>query len=262
MSPTADPPPRHVFVASDALTATDCERVRSAMATGVSHDAEVLDEASEIRQEARRAADVDVPEDVLALVESCLDSYRDAIGAFHARALHEREGAGFLRYDAGGFYGPHVDRADLPSWPDAAQRSVTVVLFLNSSQETDAAGDFTGGRLRIFPAGPSGAAVDIAPTRGLLVAFPAEMVHEVTVVTSGRRDAVIDWFYEARNANDSFRLRDGSSAAGDGPTAPARGRRGRRKPARSGARRTPRRSSPAWIPCDRPDPSRSGSSRR
>lgn len=195
MPPIADVPPGRLFVAADALGEQDCERVRSAMTAGATHAAEVLDDASEIRPEARRAADVEVADDVLALVESRLDSYRDAIGAFYARALHAREGSGFLRYDDGGFYGPHVDRADVPSWPDAAWRSITVVLFLNSSQETDPAGGFTGGLLRLFPLGPCGAAVDIAPRRGLLVAFPAEMLHEVTRVTSGRRDAVIDWFY-------------------------------------------------------------------
>ena len=195
MSRNTEPSVDRLFMAADALAADECERVRSAMSDGASHAAEVLDQASEIRQEARRADDIEVPDDVLALVESRLDSYRDAIGLFYTRALHAREGSGFLRYDAGGFYGPHVDRAQVPSWPDAARRAITIVLFLNSSREIDPAGEFGGGRLRIFPAGPSGPAVDIAPRRGTLVAFPAEMLHEVTIVTSGRRDAVIDWFY-------------------------------------------------------------------
>ena len=70
----------------------------------------------------------------------------------------------------------------MASWPEAARRSVAVVLFLN--------GDFEGGLLRLF----AGETIEIAPQAGLLVAFPADLLHEVTVV-SGTRDAVVDWFY-------------------------------------------------------------------
>jgi predicted 2-oxoglutarate/Fe(II)-dependent dioxygenase YbiX len=34
------------------------------------------------------------------------------------------------------------------------------------------------------------------PTRGTLVAFPADMLHEVTPVVEGTRNAVVDWFRE------------------------------------------------------------------
>jgi predicted 2-oxoglutarate/Fe(II)-dependent dioxygenase YbiX len=42
---------------------------------------------------------------------------------------------------------------------------------------------------------PDGAEpIDIVPQRGLLVAFPAETVHEVLPVIDGHRDTVVDWF--------------------------------------------------------------------
>ena len=58
---------------------------------------------------------------------------------------------------------------------------------------SEAGGAVRGGILRLFPdeADP----IDVLPTRGTLVAFPADMPHEVTPVTSGRRDAIVDWFY-------------------------------------------------------------------
>jgi predicted 2-oxoglutarate/Fe(II)-dependent dioxygenase YbiX len=131
----------------------------------------------------------------MAFVESCLDARRDEIAAFFRIRLRRREGAGLLRYEPGGFYGRHVDRAEMPSWPDAARRAITIVLFLNSSREAEATGDFTGGRLRVFPSGASGDSVDIVPTEGTLVAFPSCTPHEVTPVIDGCRDAVVDWFY-------------------------------------------------------------------
>lgn len=195
MSPSPDRSDAvQLFTAGNVLTAEECKAIQRAMNTGTRTPAEVLDEGTEVEADARRASDVDVPDEVVALVEARLDSYRDAIGAFYRRHLRAREGAGFLRYEIGGFYGPHVDRANVASWPDAARRQITIVLFLNSSRDADAAGEFAGGRLRLFPNGIECAPVDIVPRQGMLVAFPATIAHEVTEVRQGRRDAVVDWF--------------------------------------------------------------------
>jgi predicted 2-oxoglutarate/Fe(II)-dependent dioxygenase YbiX len=45
----------------------------------------------------------------------------------------------------------------------------------------------------VFPRG-SGSPVEIVPKRGMLVAFPADAVHEVSPVVDGCRDTVVDWF--------------------------------------------------------------------
>ena len=54
----------------------------------------------------------------------------------------------------GGFYRPHVDRADSPAWPDAARRQVATIVFLGSSAPADEGGCFEGGVLRLYPGGP------------------------------------------------------------------------------------------------------------
>jgi predicted 2-oxoglutarate/Fe(II)-dependent dioxygenase YbiX len=46
--------------------------------------------------------------------------------------------------------------------------------------------------LRLLP--DNAPSIDIVPRRGLLVAFPADTVHEVLPVTGGHRDTVVDWF--------------------------------------------------------------------
>ena len=73
------------------------------------------------------------------------------------------------------------------------KRQVTIVLFLESSREIEPSGGFSGGVLRLFP--DDGDPIEIVAKGGTLVAFPASMPHEVTRVTSGRRDAIVDWFY-------------------------------------------------------------------
>jgi len=184
-----------VFTVVNALDDATCRRIQASMDAGASQPAEVLHHTIDVEEYARRAIDVEVVDEVVALVESCFDARRDAIAAFFGCPLQGREGAGFLRYESGGFYGPHVDRADVSSWPGAALREITVVMFLNSSRDADPGGDFTGGRLRLYPDGANADVRDIVPRRGLLVAFRAALPHEVTPVSAGRRDAVIDWFY-------------------------------------------------------------------
>jgi SM-20-related protein len=163
------------------------------MDAGVPEEAEVLDEGFEIQEDVRRATQIEVDEAVLAMVETTIDAMRDPIASFYGVTLWSREGASILRYQTGGFYRPHVDRAHVPSWPLTEQRQITVVLFLESSREADPSGGFDGGILRLFP--DKGEPIDIVPKGGTLVAFPAEMRHEVTRVTAGCRDTVVDWFY-------------------------------------------------------------------
>src|SRR5262245_34078171 len=148
-----------VFTLEDALDADRCRWVRAAMDAGAGEQAGVLNDGG-----GRLAIDVAVSEDVIAFVESRLDAQRDRIAAFFHLTLLGREGAGFLRYEAGGFYGPHVDRAEMPSWPDASHRAITIVLFLNSSREAEETGDFGGGCLCVFGgwlSGLGGSLVDV-----------------------------------------------------------------------------------------------------
>ena len=160
------------------------------MDEGVDESAEVLAGDIERQDAVRLAALIEIDEAIRIGVETRLDAARGAIAAFHGVRLGAREGAGFIRYPDGGFYRSHRDRATTPAWPDAARRRIALVVFLNSSNGD--AGGFSGGTLRLFvDASP----VDVCPQAGLLVAFPADALHEVTAVHGGTRDAIVDWFY-------------------------------------------------------------------
>jgi predicted 2-oxoglutarate/Fe(II)-dependent dioxygenase YbiX len=150
--------------------------------------AEILAQDISLDTDARRVLTVDVDAGTLAFVAQALDAEREVLRSVFEMPLGEREGAGFLRYHAGGFYGPHRDRGDSPAWPDANRRLIAAVVFLND--------EFSGGALRIH--GEDGAR-DITPRQGSLVAFPADTLHEVLAVTDGTRDTIVDWFYEATN---------------------------------------------------------------
>ena len=150
------------------------------MDDGIADAAEVIDGEIEQQGDVRRAASIEVDAHTLAVVERRLDEVRASVGAFFGISVTGREGAGFLRYGPGGFYRPHFDRAEVAAWPGAARRRITAVVFLNS-------GDFAGGVLRVGDQ-------PIVPETGMLAAFPADTVHEVTPVRDGVRDTIVDWY--------------------------------------------------------------------
>ena len=163
------------------------------MDAGTPEPSEVLGGGMTLDEEVRRAAHIDIDTRVLQVIEDRLDAAAPAIGRFYGLQLTEREGTGLLRYPAGGFYKPHRDYAINTAWPGAARRRIAVVVFLASSRDEEASGLFGGGWLRLFP--DDGDAIDLKPRQGTLVAFPADTLHEVTVVGDGLRDTLVDWFY-------------------------------------------------------------------
>lgn len=183
------------FLADGFLADDECLACVWAMDAGVREESEVLGAGAESRQDVRHAETIEVERAVLSLVEERLDRYRDRVARHFGVNLTSREGAGFVRYLEGGFYRPHVDRVDSPAWPDAARRQVAAIVFLGSSAAVDEGGCFEGGTLLLYPGGPESTPIEVVPRRGMLVAFPATLLHEVTVVERGVRDAIVDWFY-------------------------------------------------------------------
>jgi len=181
-----------IFIAEHVVDDATCRRVQAAMDTGVREPTEIIDGDMTLVEDVRRASHIEVPPAIFELIDAHLDAQREAVGAFFELRLDGREGVNLLRYEAGGFYKPHVDRAHMPAWPPAAHRALTVVLFLESSRDEDPTGGFSGGVLRLFPDGSE--PVDIVPRRGMLVAFPADTLHEVSPVVDGHRDTIVDWF--------------------------------------------------------------------
>ena len=164
------------------------------MDAGVAEHAEILQQGIHREGGVRRAMLVEPASRLINDLDARLEACREGVATFFGIALGGCEGVGFIRYPTGGFYRPHRDRGDDPEWKPAARRAVALVLFLNGSRDGGGAGDFDGGVLRLFL---SHGDVDVVPESGLLVAFPANVLHEVTEVRGGIRDTVVTWFYDA-----------------------------------------------------------------
>ena len=186
-----------VLVIDGVLNEDACEQIRHAMDRGTPEAAEILDQEIELQEDVRRTSHIEVDRKTLRQLEQTLDEQHERIERFFGLRLPAREGVSLLRYTAGGFFKPHRDHGDVDSWPDAARRRVSLVLFLCSSREIDAHGTFSGGALRLHAGvAPASASHDIHPRAGTLVAFLSTILHEVLPVDDGIRDTVVDWCYD------------------------------------------------------------------
>lgn len=113
------------------------------------------------------------------------ESLRLAVNREMYLGLHEYEGHVTV-YPPGTFYQRHVDQ-----FQDAAQRKLSVILYLNDPGWSQA----DGGELRLFLPGNGGEeTLDVLPAGGTLVVFLShEIPHEV-LVTRRERYSLTGWF--------------------------------------------------------------------
>jgi len=182
------------FRQSKFLTPAHCVEIRLGMDGGEIEPAEVLAGGIQRDVAVRVASLVEPPGNLAEGIGAKLDGCRTRVAEVLGMSLGEREGAGFIRYPAGGFYRPHRDRGDDPQWQPASRRAAALVLFLNASRASGGGGDFDGGVLRLHLPDEI---IDVFPEPGLLIAFPADVLHEVTEVRDGTRDTIVDWYYDA-----------------------------------------------------------------
>jgi predicted 2-oxoglutarate/Fe(II)-dependent dioxygenase YbiX len=176
------------------LDEAQCERVRRAMDAGTPEAAEILEGGFARNEEVRRASHVEVDEDTHAFLEQCFELQRLRLAVFFGDVPGEREGVSLLRYTSGGLFKRHRDWGVVSSWPDAARRRISVILFLTTSRDANPSGTFSGGALRLFDEDGQ-LSREIHSEAGTLVAFPSTTLHEVLPVTDGVRDTAVDWFY-------------------------------------------------------------------
>src|SRR3954462_8719265 len=130
-----------------------CDRIRTSMDRGRRSAAEVVDGDYRVDVEARRASEVEMEDEALADVDATVRSACAQVARFFSLPLSHNEGPSLLRYDPGGFCGPHAARLRLASrrWP----RRISVVLFLTTAVDGD------GGTLPVYSGGRAIAPLDI-----------------------------------------------------------------------------------------------------
>lgn len=102
----------------------------------------------------------------------------------------------FSRYLPGMAYGPHVDNALMGESPQT-RIDLAFTLFLSGPDA------YEGGELAVDE--PAGTRAFKLPA-GALVLYPANSLHQVTTVTSGRRDVAVGWLQSMVREHERRRI--------------------------------------------------------
>ena len=146
----------------------------------------------------RRTKLAEVSSESLTLIRSRLLAAKARLADHFGRELSGLQEPQFLVYREGDFFRPHSDTSDKPTEANyVRERLVSTVIFVNGETEEREPIGYGGGALAFFGLmGDGGDAVGLPLTgqAGLLVAFPAELVHGVLPVTRGERCTIATWF--------------------------------------------------------------------
>jgi len=98
----------------------------------------------------------------------------------------------FLEYKKGDYFLPHTD--------EQAHRKLNISIYLNSQTVEPSNTNYTGGELKIYNLIQSpnwkNRGFSIPGIQGMLIAYPANLVHEVTAVETGYRYAIVSRFLD------------------------------------------------------------------
>ena len=97
-----------------AMDEATCRRVQAAMDAGVREPTEVIGDDMTLVEDVRSACHIEVPPAVFELIDAHLDAQRLAVATFFQWRLMAVKASTSSGYEPGGFYKPHVDRADFP----------------------------------------------------------------------------------------------------------------------------------------------------
>jgi len=196
-----------LLVIPDFLDADQIGALRTEMLIGLAERARVekpggidcVDEA------VRKTGSIEVSKRVASDIKSRLLGLMPRLEQHFNRRLAGCEPPSFLIYDPSDFFIAHADGGDFCGrGKGARRRRVSAVIFLNEQSSEPAEGAYGRGELTFHGLleGPhwERCAFPLPAEPGLLVAFPAEMIHEVSAVSHGRRLTVVTWFYAAEPA--------------------------------------------------------------
>jgi SM-20-related protein len=183
---------------ADVVDGVLLKRLRVAMTSRASSPAEVvLGGRQGVIERARRTRSVAVPENLATPTWRRLDELRPRLEARFSSRLYGCEPPQFLRYEVGDRFIAHRDVATLTGEP-YSRRRVSVVLFVTGREPDVASTDTAGGQLVFFDTSPSATwqncRVPVHAPAGTAVAFPSDVIHEVTPVRRGQRLSVVTWF--------------------------------------------------------------------
>lgn len=190
-----------LFVRPNFLSDVECRRLQAEVQSAQTVAATVGDDSGTtyvVDEATRRTGWASVPETTFSFVQSRLEALKPALEEHFGTTLRECQRPQFLVYRSGDFFDLHRDSIDTPEAAEFSKsRRVSVIVFLNKQADGAEPGDYRGGSLTFHGMmGDRDTKIGFPVTGrpGVLIAFPANVLHEVTPVTSGERYTIASWF--------------------------------------------------------------------
>jgi SM-20-related protein len=199
--PGSDPPAHpNLFLLRDFLDPQACATLRAEADSAPTTPAPVYIQGSpgHVHEDVRRTTSLHPSDGTITQIQTLLLQQKTALENFFGLHLADCERPQFLRYREGDFFVRHRDgNTQQLEFDHLKIRRISIVVCLNDSSPTPQVDTFCGGSLNFYAPDDDvteSAVFSLAAETGLLVAFPAETLHEVMPVTHGERFTIISWF--------------------------------------------------------------------
>ncbi len=185
-----------VYIDQEFLSKDECEEIRQAIRGGEQVAANVYskrDQSRKIDPEKRQSLFANVPATLAAKTDRKIEALRPRLEEkFNERFAAQMEAAKFLLYREGHFFAPHTD--------DQLGRRVNLSIYLNDQTDHGGDGTYSGGELKLYGLVDrpewNNRGMSLRGQGGMLVAYRADLVHEVTPVLCGERYAIVARFLQ------------------------------------------------------------------
>ena len=186
--------PFNLFLLRNFLEADACAKLKAELVLSPTTQAPVYIEGTEgvIHETVRKTTSLHPPAETITRVHQRLLTQKSALEDHFRLNLTDCEPPQFLRYERGDFFVRHQDgNTKQLDFDHLRVRRISIVVFLNDFSVEPQANCYSGGLLNFYDEEDT---FGLQGETGLLVAFAAETLHEVSQVTDGERFTIISWF--------------------------------------------------------------------
>ena len=190
----SDPAHFNLFLLRNFLDADACANLKAELNESPTTQAPVYIEGTEgtIHKDIRKTTSLHPSAETFTKVHERLLGQKSALEAHFGLTLKDCEPPQFLRYEEGDFFVRHQDgNTHQLDFDHLRIRRISIVVFLNDFSVEPETNCYSGGLLQFYD---QESTYGLPGEIGLLVAFSADTLHEVSPVTSGERFTIISWF--------------------------------------------------------------------
>jgi len=190
----SDPAHFNLFLLRNFLDADACANLKAELNQSPTTQAPVYIEGTEgtIHENIRKTTSLHPSQETKSQVHERLLRQKSALENHFGVNLNDCEPPQFLRYQKGDFFVRHQDgNTHQLDFDHLRIRRISIVVFLNDFSVDAEVNCYSGGLLNFYD---EQITYGLPGETGLLVAFTADTMHEVSPVTSGERFTIISWF--------------------------------------------------------------------